>query len=75
MYDLNESEADSDYEIKPHVVTGNRCSTEDLADDEREDTSEAEQEPEPDYDDEPTGKNGTSYYLNLKYNRQMQMVN
>ncbi|CAG2194848.1 E3 ubiquitin-protein ligase MGRN1,Probable E3 ubiquitin-protein ligase MGRN1,E3 ubiquitin ligase RNF157,E3 ubiquitin ligase Rnf157 [Mytilus edulis] len=56
VYDLNESEADSDYDMKTHPITGTRCSTEDLADDEREDTSEAEQEPEPDYDDEPLGK-------------------
>ncbi|XP_052071331.1 probable E3 ubiquitin-protein ligase MGRN1 [Mytilus californianus] len=56
VYDLNESEADSDYDMKTHPITGTRCSTEDLADDEREDTSEAEQEPEPDYDDEPIGK-------------------
>lgn len=61
VYDLNESEADSDYDIKPQYIAGTttRCSTEDLADDEREDTSEAEQEPEPDYDmddNEPTAK-------------------
>jgi hypothetical protein len=56
VYDLNESEADSDYDMKPHPVPGTRCSTEDLADDEREDTSDAEQEPEPDYD-EPIGNN------------------
>lgn len=55
VYDLNESEADSDYDMKPHPVPGTRCSTEDLADDEREDTSDAEQEPEPDYDEEPIG--------------------
>ena len=42
--------------MKPHPVPGTRCSTEDLADDEREDTSDAEQEPEPDYD-EPIGNN------------------
>lgn len=42
--------------MKTHPITGTRCSTEDLADDEREDTSEAEQEPEPDYDDEPLGR-------------------
>ena len=43
--------------MKPHPVPGTRCSTEDLADDEREDTSDAEQEPEPDYDEEPIGNN------------------
>ena len=60
VYDLNESDADSDYDIKPQYIAGTTttCPPEDLADDEREDTSEAEQEPEPDYDDdddEPTG--------------------
>lgn len=50
---MNESEADSDYELKPiQINTTNRLSMEDLADDEREDTSEGEPEPEPDYDDE-----------------------
>lgn len=55
VYDLNESEADSDYELKPiQINTNTRLSMEDLADDEREDTSEGEPEPEPDYDDDAT---------------------
>lgn len=50
VYDLGESEADSDYELKPIQVKQTRLSAEDLADDEREDSSEAEPEPDPDYD-------------------------
>ncbi|XP_069125469.1 E3 ubiquitin-protein ligase MGRN1-like [Argopecten irradians] len=50
VYDLGESEADSDYELKPIQVKQTHLSAEDLADDEREDSSEAEPEPDPDYD-------------------------
>ena len=45
---LGESEPDSDYELKAIHVKPSHISAEDLADDEREDTSEGE--PEPDYD-------------------------
>lgn len=47
-----ESEADSDYDLKPMGLNQGHTSTENLADDEREDSSEAEPEPEPDYDDD-----------------------
>lgn len=47
-----ESEADSDYDLKPMGSNQGHTSTENLADDEREDSSEAEPEPEPDYDDD-----------------------
>ncbi|XP_061180970.1 E3 ubiquitin-protein ligase MGRN1-like isoform X2 [Saccostrea echinata] len=47
-----ESEADSDYDIKPMTLNQGHPSTENLADDEREDSSEPEAEPEPDYEDD-----------------------
>ncbi|XP_048757856.1 E3 ubiquitin-protein ligase MGRN1-like isoform X4 [Ostrea edulis] len=47
-----ESEADSDYDLKPIALNQGQTSTENLADDEREDSSETEPEPEPDYDDD-----------------------
>jgi hypothetical protein len=53
--------------MKPHPVPGTRCSTEDLADDEREDTSDAEQEPEPDYD-EPIGNNIRDHQIIFTWN-------
>ncbi|KAK3087412.1 hypothetical protein FSP39_005565 [Pinctada imbricata] len=53
-----ESEAESDYELKPvSLMHDQQTSTENLADDEREDTSEGEGEPEPDYDDDEDDEN------------------
>ncbi|XP_062576969.1 probable E3 ubiquitin-protein ligase MGRN1 isoform X2 [Saccostrea cucullata] len=52
-----ESEADSDYDIKPMTLNQGHLSTENLADDEREDSSEPEPEPEPDYEDDLSAVN------------------
>ena len=49
-----DSEADSDYDLKPMELNQGHTSTENLADDEREDSSEAEPDPEPDYEDDLT---------------------
>ncbi|XP_022316902.2 putative E3 ubiquitin-protein ligase MGRN1 isoform X2 [Crassostrea virginica] len=51
-----DSEADSDYDLKPMELNQGHTSTENLADDEREDSSEAEPEPEPDYEDDLTSE-------------------
>lgn len=57
VYDLGESEAESDYELKPMQTQGSHPSAEDLADDEREDSSDAEvEEPDPDYDNDVNDK-------------------